>query len=326
MSEETDSKAQIVMFGGKGGVGKTTCASATGLALAKQGNRTLLVSTDPAHSTGDVFDIDIGDEPTELMDNLYGVEINPVDRFGRRYSNKLKDILNKAKNFGIDIGKDDVEDVNAKGVIPGADELAVIDLFAEYAESDEWDAVVFDTAPTGHTLRMLQLPEVAGETLSKVVKIKAGVDGVKSAATRLIGRGGGNDDGLNLTEDVKKAQSQMETVSEIIEDEQRTAFNIVTNAEEMALAETRRLHEQLENDGVHVGHIIANKVRIDVDEDCEYCLSQQQEQLSLLEETEENIGVNIHRIPSTPHMEDIERVDSIAENIPLPINDPEIQD
>jgi len=314
----SDDEPQIVMFGGKGGVGKTTCASATGVALAAQGKNTLLVSTDPAHSLSDVFDADITNTPTQLEETLHGVEIDPTDRFGNRYSDKLQDVLERAKNFGINVEKDDVNDIASHGVIPGADELAVIDLFAEYAENDEWDAVVFDTAPTGHTLRMLQLPDVAGEALSKVVKLKAGVDGMKSVASRLIGGGGSDDDGLNLSQDVDKAQSQMETVSEIISDPDRTAFNIVTNPEEMALAETRRLNTQLIDDDVPVGSIIANKVRIDVDEDCEFCTSQRDEQQTLLDEAEEDLETTIHRIPTMPGVEDRERVQRISETIPTP--------
>ncbi len=306
------------MFGGKGGVGKTTCSSATAVALANDGLETLLVSTDPAHSLSDAFDAEIGNGPTFLSDGLYGVEIEPNKRFKERYSGKLQDVLDRANSFGIDIGEDDVGDVSSQGVIPGADELAVIDLFAEYADDDRWDAVVFDTAPTGHTLRMLQLPDVAGEALSKAVKLKQGVDSVKSAATRLLGGGGGSDDGLNLSRDVRKAQSQMESVAEVIEDEERTSFNIVTNAEEMALAETRRLYHQLDEEGVPAGHVIANKVRIEVDEDCSYCVAQQEEQLELLEETEAEIDADIYRIPSTPGLDDQERIESIAEDIPTP--------
>lgn len=308
----------IAMFGGKGGVGKTTCASATAYALSNEGNKTLLVSTDPAHSLSDVFGVDIGDDETQLDDDLYGIEIEPNEWFEQRYSEKLEDVLSRANSLGIDISHGDVDDVASEGIVPGADELAVIDLFAEYAEDEDWDAVVFDTAPTGHTLRMLELPDVAGEALSKAAKLKAGVDGVKSVATSLLGGGrGSQDDGLNLTEDIEKTQSQMETVSDILRDSGRTRFNIVTNPERMALAETRRLHDQLRSTDIEVGHVLANKVRMNVDEDCEFCTAQRDEQQELLSEVEQDIDASIHHIPTVPNVDDDERIKRIADEIPV---------
>lgn len=313
-----NASSQVVLFGGKGGVGKTTCASATALKLAQQGSKTLLVSTDPAHSTSDIFDTSLGDEPTAINNNLYGVEIVPKERFNRRYSEKLQGILERANDFGLDIGEGDLTDVTADGLIPGTDELAVIDVFAEYVGNSTWDTVVFDTAPTGHTLRVLQLPDVAGTALSKAAKLKSGIDSVTSAASRVFGGGGGSSEsGLNISDDIATAQSQIETVAEIIEDAERTQFNIVTHAEDMAIAETKRLYQELHDAQVPVGYIIANKVRIDINEDCNHCVAQQQQQLALLEEFERDIGASTHRIPATPEMSDIERVRAIAEDIPL---------
>lgn len=313
-----NASSQVVLFGGKGGVGKTTCASATALKLAQQGSKTLLVSTDPAHSTSDIFDTSLGDEPTAINNNLHGVEIVPKERFNRRYSEKLQGILERANDFGLDIGEGDLTDVTADGLIPGTDELAVIDVFAEYVGNSTWDTVVFDTAPTGHTLRVLQLPDVAGTALSKAAKLKSGIDSVTSAASRVFGGGGGSSEsGLNISDDIATAQSQIETVAEIIEDAERTRFNIVTHAEDMAIAETKRLYQELHDAQVPVGYIIANKVRIDINEDCHHCVAQQQQQLALLEEFERDIGVSTHRIPATPEMSDIERVQAIAEDIPL---------
>jgi len=308
--------ARIVVFGGKGGVGKTTCASATGVALADRGARTLLVSTDPAHSLSDVFGDEVTDDPVRLRESLYGIEIDPTSRFSRRYSEKLQDLLDRASTLGLDVDSGDISDIAAHGVVPGSDELAVIDLFGEYVGAEDWDAVVFDTAPTGHTLRMLQLPDVAGEALSKAATVTAGIDGVAAAATRLLGRSS-TDDGLHVSRDIERAQRQMELVSEAIEDD-RTTFNIVTTPEEMALAETRRLHEQLQDEGVPIGTIVANKVRLDVDESCAFCTTQRAEQTALLREAESALEASIYRVPALPGMSDRDRVEQIAESIPLP--------
>lgn len=310
------SPPRVVLFGGKGGVGKTTCASATALSLAQQDLQTLLVSTDPAHSTSDLFDATVGDEPTQLEDNLSAVEIDPKERFGRRYSEKLRGLLERANSLGLGIDEDDVTDVTANGLVPGVDELAVIDVFAEYVEDDTWDVVVFDTAPTGHTLRVLQLPDVAGSALSKAASLKSGVDRVTSVASRMFGNGSSSDDDLNVSRDVSRAQHQIETVSEIIEDPVRTRFNVVAQPEEMALAETKRLHEELADVGIPVGDTIVNRVRLDVDEDCTYCTAQQEKQFELLGSFEDETGVETHRIPATPALSDRERIGEIAADLP----------
>lgn len=314
-----DVPPRVVLFGGKGGVGKTTCASATAVALADRGLRTLLVSTDPAHSTGDIFAPDIGDQPTAVADGLFVVEIAPVERFKRRYSGKLRSLLERANSLGVDVDGEDVAEVTANGLVPGVDELAVIDVFAEYVDETAWDVVVFDTAPTGHTLRVLQLPDVAGSALRKIAMIESGLGRVSAAASRLFG-GGSSEDDLDVGSDLTKVQSQVETVAAIVKDDRRTRFNVVTHPEKMALSETERLHEELRDVGVPVGNTIVNKVRLDVDEDCAYCVAQQQTQLELLEAFESRTGIETHRLPATPSMEDRERVSAIAEEIALPVD------
>lgn len=316
--ENNDDGPAVILFGGKGGVGKTTCASASGLKLAREHDlRTVIVSTDPAHSLSDVFETtDIGDTPTQIEEDLFGVEVDPRQRFGNRYSDKFQQVLERAQSFGLDVEDDDVDEVTSEGVIPGTDELAVIDLFSEYVESDEWDVVVFDTAPTGHTLRLLQLPGVAGSALEKVLKLKSSVSSVTGAVKNVIG-GGGDDDDLNLSEDLTRAQSQMEDVSEVLQDESRTSFNVVTLPEEMPLAETERLLGQLGEQDITVGTILANKVLVDVNEDCDLCTSRRDEQQTLLSEADQNFNVPIVRLPLVANSDGQERLMTVANNIPL---------
>lgn len=307
----------IVLFGGKGGVGKTTCASATALRLSRRDVRTLIVSTDPAHSTSDVFDRDIGDRPTELTETLFAVEVAPEEWFSRRYSEKLSSLLDRANRLGIDVDSGDVADVTANGLVPGADELAVIDVFGTFATDTRWDAVVFDTAPTGHTLRLLQLPDVAATTLSKLATVRSSVDRVTSAASRVFGSDAGRPED-SLSDDIETAQTRLETVSKLLRDEHRTAFNIVTTAERMALNETKRLHHQLHEADIEVGDIIANRVRTDIDERCDHCTAQRRRQMRLLAEFESELNVETHRIPSLPELEALARVDTVAERVPVP--------
>lgn len=306
----------IILFGGKGGVGKTTCASAAGIQLSQRGLRTLIVSTDPAHSTSDIFNHNIKTRPTEIDTDLYAAEIVPEEWFKQQYSEKLATLLDRAKQLGFDIESDDITDVTAEGLIPGADELAVIDVFAAFASDHQWDVVVFDTAPTGHTLRLLQLPDVAGAALSKIVKLKSGVNRVTAAASRVFGGGSQRND-VDLKSNVSTARTRLETVSNLLEDPDRTEFNIVTNAEQMALNETKRLYKKLHETEIRVGQVIANQVRLDVNECCDYCTSQQQRQMMLLDEFESELDIKTCRVPSLPQQDDRARVELIAERIPI---------
>lgn len=318
MSDGSD--PDVILFGGKGGVGKTTCAAAAALRLARRGVPTLVVSTDPAHSTSDVFNRDIGARPTEIDDPLYAAEVAPEEWFGRRYSDRLAALLDKANRLGFDVDGGDVADVTSEGLVPGADELAVVDMFATFASDRRWGAVVFDTAPTGHTLRLLELPDAAGAALSKLVTLTSGVDRVTSAASRLLGGDGGRAD-VDLGDDIDTARARLESVSSLLADPGRTEFNVVTSAERMALDETRRLYDELRGSEIAVGHVIANRVRLDVDERCDHCTSQRRRQMTLLSEFESDLGVTTHRIPSLPGLDAAARVDAIAEDIPVPGDD-----
>lgn len=296
---ETDGvqSPEILLFGGKGGVGKTTCAAAAGYGLANRGERTLIVSTDPAHSLSDVFETEIGSDETQLDDNLYGVEVDPVDRFQRQYSDKFQDMLETAQSFGLDISSEDVDDIASEGILPGADELAVIDLFGQYIESDEWDYVVFDTAPTGHTLRLIQLPDVMDSMLGKLLKIKSSADRVTGMVSSVLNGGGGDDDEFTLESDVDTMQDRVERVSEVLQDGDRTSFNVVTLPEELPLEETKRLLAQLDGESIRVGHVFVNKVLIEYDADCNLCSARHEDQQNLLDSVRGDIEPPLHELP-----------------------------
>src|SRR5688572_18089540 len=150
---------RVLFFGGKGGVGKTTCASAMALAASRAGKRVLLVSTDPAHSTSDMFERPIGPEPVQLLPNLHGLEIDGAFETAR-YVKTVKEQISGL--FGHNIQKEASRQIDLAASMPGAEEMALFDRIGALVrgEDERFDLIVFDTAPTGHTLRLIRMPEL----------------------------------------------------------------------------------------------------------------------------------------------------------------------
>src|SRR6516162_6821438 len=152
-------KKRILFFGGKGGVGKTTCASALALTASKTGKRVLLVSTDPAHSTSDIFERPFGREESEVYRGVTGLEVD-ADFEARRYIATVKNQI--AKLFSPSILKEAERQIELVSTMPGVEEVALFDRIGELivTRTDSYDLIVFDTAPTGHTMRLLRMPEL----------------------------------------------------------------------------------------------------------------------------------------------------------------------
>ncbi|WP_254278863.1 ArsA family ATPase [Haloarcula marina] len=259
---------RFVLYGGKGGVGKTTVATATGLALAKRGHRTLVVSTDPAHSLADAVETPIGGDPVEIRDRLWGVEVDPqagVDR----YRSLFEALAAEFSEAGISLDEDEITELFTAGVMPGSDELAALEGFATYVDSDRWDRVVFDTAPTGHTLRLLDLPEVMDRGMATALDLSDQIRRkVNATRTMLFGPMGRRrtDEATDFTE----MRERMARVGEVLRDPEQTAFRVVTIPETMAVRESERLVAQLREFEVPVTTLVVNKC-IEDPGDCERC-------------------------------------------------------
>ncbi|MFQ5550005.1 MAG: ArsA family ATPase [Gemmatimonadales bacterium] len=147
----------ILFFGGKGGVGKTTLAAATAIDFAGDGLTTLLVSTDPAHSVSDILEMSVGNSPTAIADRLSAIEIDPEVE-ADRYIDDVKAQIGAitAPRLLAEVERQ----IDVARVSPGAEESALFERFARIIEDGGYDRIVFDTAPTGHTLRLLSLPEL----------------------------------------------------------------------------------------------------------------------------------------------------------------------
>lgn len=279
--------SEVVLYGGKGGVGKTTCAAATGLAAAEAGATALVVSTDPAHSLGDVFQTAVGGDPTEIRPGLEAVETDPQTGTAQ-YEALFETLAAELDGAGIDLDDAGLGELFTSGLLPGSDELAALANIDRYAGDDRWDTVIFDTAPTGHTLRLLDLPEAVGTGVETALSLREQVGRKTDAAkTMLFGpyatMGSRDEEDAAFTD----VLAEMERVGEVLRDDERTEFRVVSLAESLVFAETKRLVEQLDSAGVPVGGIVVNRVLSNVDEDCARCQAQRTDQQAVLADMRE---------------------------------------
>ena len=278
-----------IFYGGKGGVGKTTCAAATGLSLAATGRETLVVSTDPAHSLADSFEAGIGPEPTELESagaltalegdpdqagGLWAVEIDPETQ-KERYEKLAQALASDLRSAGVSLSVEEVHRLFATGAPAGSDEIAALDLLVEYVDSGAWDVVVFDTAPTGHTLRLFDMPDVMGLALETVQSLRGQARRIGNAARTAVLGPMGMMTGTRDDEDESLAtfQARLERARELLVDPDRTEFRVVLVPESMAIAETERLVDRLREAGVPVERLVVNRVLEDPHEGCPRCRS-----------------------------------------------------
>lgn len=305
---------EYVLYGGKGGVGKTTMAAATALASAEGGTRTLVVSTDPAHSLSDTFETDVPPEPTRIRGDmpLFGAEIDPeagleeATMFDSEGENPLG-------GLGELFGDENPMDAMFGGQMPGADEAAAMQKLLQLLDDDRFDRVVVDTAPTGHTLRLLELPEVMDTMVGRMLSFRQRIQGMMGSMKGLFG-GGDELDEERGTEDLEAMREQIERLRETLRDPTQTDFRVVMVPEEMSVFESERLLEQLESFDISARTVIVNKVMenlADVTEDvpstefvspnlesCEFCQRRWDVQQSALAEAQDVFrGHDIKRVP-----------------------------
>ncbi|UOQ45608.1 ArsA family ATPase [Halobacillus salinarum] len=245
---------RILFVGGKGGVGKSTTSAATATALARSGKKTLIVSTDPAHNLGDIFHKKVGHEKTKLEDKLWGIEVDP-SRESKRYIQGVKENLQGLVQSRM------VEEVHRQidmaSASPGADEAALFDRLTSIIleEADSFDHIVFDTAPTGHTIRLLTLPELMSVWMDGMLERRKKIN---ENYTQLLNDGEPVDD--PIYDILQKRKEKFAAVRDIVMDEAKTGFLFVLNPERLPILETKKALEQLHNHGLHVHTLVVNKV------------------------------------------------------------------
>ena len=253
---------QYHFFSGKGGVGKTTLAAATAVHLARAGRKVLITSTDPAHSLSDVFDRQIGHQGADILPGLRALEIDSTARW-----TEATNLPDDRKPKKIEKALSDA--MRMLGEAPGVDEFISLDLLVETMSTDLFDEVVFDTAPTGHTLRLLLLPKMLDGWIGRMIALRGFFSRFGRAIRRLIPRSE-RQDMPDMSENLKSARERMVEVRELIKDPGRTRFALVTIPEAMSVFETQRTMQQLQDNNIPVGVIIANMIQPDSDT-CDHC-------------------------------------------------------
>jgi len=256
------SPTRILLFTGKGGVGKTTASAATALRCADAGLRTLALSTDPAHSLADAFDAPLGPlvAPIAGAEGLWGQQLDAQDRMEDAWAEIQQYLLEVFRWAGVD-GLEAEE----LSVLPGLDEVFALSDIRTHATSGEWDVVVVDCAPTAETVRLLSLPEVLRRYMERLFPIGRRVTRVVSPlVSRVTTLPMAGDDVFAATQ---RFYDRLDGVREILTDGRRTSVRLVVNPERVVIAEARRTHTYLSLFGYHVDAVVANRLLPDVVDD-----------------------------------------------------------
>ena len=244
---------RIVLFTGKGGVGKTTVASATALRIATEGKKTLLMSTDPAHSLADAFATELGPEPVEVAPNLWAEQIDAQ----RRLEENWREIQQHAIAVLNWAGLAEVE-AEELSVIPGLDEIFSLADVKSHSEEGPYDALVVDCAPTGETLRLLSLPDIIQWYMERIFPIERRVMGALRPVAKRITNLPLPDEGVYRA--VKRFYDKLDGVRRVLTDAETTSIRLVVNPEKMVIAEAMRTFTYLNLFGYKVDAVIANRL------------------------------------------------------------------
>jgi arsenite-transporting ATPase len=244
---------RILLFTGKGGVGKTTTAAATALACADRGARTLVVSTDPAHSLGDAFGIELGDQPGPVDGSLWGQQLDAIDRMEESWG-EIQDWLQDVFAWA---GLEAVE-AEELAVLPGLEEIFALADIKAHADSGDWDVLVVDCAPTAETIRLLSLPDVLSWAMEKLFPVGRRVNKVVAPVLgRLTNLPAAGDEVFGAT---RRFYDRLDGVKELLTDVDVTSVRLVVNPERMVIAEARRTFTYLSLYGYRVDCVVANRL------------------------------------------------------------------
>jgi len=254
---------RFCFVGGKGGVGKTSTSAALGVESADSGLKTLIISTDPAHSLSDALDIQLSGDPVVVdgtEGNLFAMEVDTKRAIG-----EFKDLLQQYVNEGTGVGADlarrfglaEFSDILAN-TPPGIDELVALTQVVSLVKSGQFKRVIVDTAPTGHTLRLLAFPDFIDQFLGQILRLKRRIDDLV-ASVKNVFTGAATEVG-RAADRVETFRKNMTELKELFADSERTQFCVVTIPTELAVAESERLVVSLKSSKMTVNNLIVNQI------------------------------------------------------------------
>ncbi len=248
---------RVILVTGKGGVGKTTVAAATAICAADLGHRTLVMSTDPAHSLADAYQVQLGDEPTMVVDGLDAQQIDSQQRLEESWG-AVRDYLTEIFDWS---GLNGIE-AEELTVFPGMDELFSLASVRDHVDAAEYDTIIVDCAPTAETLRLLSLPEVMSWYMEKMFPVGRKVARVvRPVVSRMSSMPIADE---QVFDSVSRFYERIDGVRDILGDPEITSTRLVMNPEKMVIAEARRTYTYLGLFGYAVDSAIVNRVLPDV--------------------------------------------------------------
>ena len=282
---------KLILFGGKGGVGKTTCACSTALYLAGD-FKTLLFSTDPAHSLSDSLGQEIGNQIRGVkgIKNLSALELNAekaLSQFKTKHENQIKKIL----DTGTNLDSDDIDSIVTLP-IPGMDEVMGFKTMIDLIDEARFDKYIVDTAPTGHALRLLTSPGMLDDWVKVLAKMRWKYRYMVESFAGKYDPDEGDDFLLTMKKTIKRIEG-------LLRDPNKAEFVAVTIPEDMAILETERLISSLGKYGIKVRQLLINNVLESVG--CKFCTEKRKEQDKYINQIRKNFnGLETTIIPSQP--------------------------
>jgi len=292
---------RYIMYGGKGGLGKTTFSAATAYWLAKQGYKVLVFSVDPQASLSDIFERDIfGQGPVEIMPNLYAEEIDADQRI-REYQGEIRQRI--LDMYGFDEVPEEIENyIQAAAAEPAMEESAIFDAVVDIVIGGEYDYYIYDLVPLGHALYYLSMASVYDEWIDKITKLRAEMQEYAQVAALMKREGESEED--QILEELLYIKERINKSSGILTDREKTAFFFVITPEEMIILDTQKAAKLFARFQVPISGYIVNRVlpeelaRQNVPE---YLLNRLEMQRTYLTKIDETFGREV--LTSVPEFE-----------------------